>query len=76
MPTTVSSDILAELGRLICDACQRGDNVSAIAERSGVSRKAISQIKNGTYSSSPSVEMLASICHSIGHRLSFQKSKL
>ncbi len=35
MPTLVSQQPLDEVARLINEACEAGDNVSAIAERTG-----------------------------------------
>ena len=36
MPTIVSQSTLDELGRLITDACDKGDSVSASSVRAGV----------------------------------------
>ncbi len=73
MPTLVSQQPLDEVARLINEACEAGDNVSAIAERTGgVTRELVSRLRNGTYDSSPSLDKLVSILDAIGYRVRFE----
>lgn len=74
MPTVVSQSTLDELARLINDACDKGDNVSAIAKRSGVAREHISRIRNATYPSSPTIETAEAILQSLGFTLTVSKA--
>lgn len=75
MPTTKASEsVLEEIGQLIEDACQRGDNVSAIATRAGVDRATVSMLRNGTYRSSPTLDKIEMILSAIGRKISFQKA--
>jgi transcriptional regulator with XRE-family HTH domain len=75
MPTLVSQSTLDELGRLINEACERGDNVSAIAERAGVQRQDVSAIRNNSYRYSPTIEKVEAICKAIGKRIYFGNAK-
>lgn len=70
MPTTVSQSTLDDLARLIEEACAKGDNVSAIAERASVDRKTVSRIRNG-YESSPTLDKVEAILHALGKRMLF-----
>lgn len=74
MPTTVSQRTLDELGRLIEEACEKGDNVSAIAERAGISRKTVSVIRNG-YECSPTLDKVEAILAALGKRVAFVDAK-
>ena len=74
MPTTISQSTLDELGELIEKACDRGDNVSAIAERAGVPRQLVSALKNGTYPNSPTLEKVGLILDAIGYKICYRKA--
>ncbi|QDV23464.1 helix-turn-helix domain-containing protein [Aureliella helgolandensis] len=69
MPTLVSQSTLCELGRLIAEACVQGDNVSAIAERAGVSRTLVSQLRNGSCVGSPTIDKVVAILEAIGESM-------
>lgn len=73
MPTIVSQSTLDELGRLIAEACEKGDNVSAIAERCGVPRGTVSRIKNHSYDKSPTLETVEAILKAIGCAITVAK---
>lgn len=75
MPTIVSQDTLCELGRLIANACERGDSVTAIAERAGVNREFVSSLRNGTYRSSPTLDRMQAVCDAIGVRIELKQGK-
>lgn len=66
MPTTVSHSALVELGILIEEACEKGDNVSAIAARAGVGRTLVSRLRNRRNVSSPTLENVESVLAAIG----------
>ena len=71
MPTIVSQSKLNELGRLIADACEKGDQVSAIASRAGVPRSMVSRIKDCSYLRSPSLGTVEAIVRAIGREVAF-----
>ena len=73
MPTAISQSTIDELRALIQDACERGDNVSSIARRAGLRREMVSGLRNGTYTSSPSLEFVEQLCQAIGCRLEIRK---
>lgn len=73
MPTDISQSILDELSRILTEACEKGDNVSAIAKRSHASRQLVSRLKNGSYPQSPSLETAEAIAKALGY--SFKLSK-
>lgn len=75
MPTTVSQGTLDELGRLIDAACEKGDNVSAIAARSRVHRKIVSGIRNRSYISNPTLDNVEAIAAAIGVRIVFERTE-
>ena len=66
MPTVTSEKTMSELARLIEEACDRGDSVSAIAERAGVQRELVSGIRNGSYRYKPTLDRFEAICAAIG----------
>jgi len=74
VPTITSHETLAELGKYIEAACERGDSVSAIAERAGVQRDVISGLRNGTYRYSPTLDKFEAICKSVGVEIILKKS--
>ena len=76
MPTIVSQSTLDELGRLITEACEKGDNVSAIADRAGVPRSMVSRIKNSSYLRSPTLETVEAILRAIGREVVFALKKI
>lgn len=70
MPTTaMSQDLLVELGDVIREACENGDNVTAIAKRANVNRPLVSQLRNGTCEKSPTLEKVNSILCVLGKRI-------
>jgi len=73
MATIVNDDLLQELSSLINEACENGDNISAIAERSGVQRDCVSGLRNGTYRAMPTLARTEAILRAIGYKVSFQK---
>lgn len=75
MVSTLSQGTLDELGRLIEDACEKGDSVSAIARRSGVHRNVVSGLRNGSYESNPSLDSIEAIAAAIGMQLIFSQAK-
>jgi DNA-binding phage protein len=75
MPTLNSQSILDEISNLINAACERGDSVSAIAERAGVRREIVSLLKNRSYSFSPTIEKVDAICKAVGKKICFVNDK-
>lgn len=75
MPTPVvtSEELLLSLSESIEEACERGDSVTAIAERAGVQRDVVSGIRNRSYKHKPSLERFESICSAIGLRVKLVK---
>lgn len=72
MPTLISDDLLDQLATLIESACERGDNVSAIAERAGVNREFVSSLRNRTYRSSPTIDRMKAVCDAIGVKITLR----
>lgn len=66
---------LTELSKIITEACDRGDSVSAIAERAGQNRSDVSRLKNNSYLYSPTVEKVEAVCKAIGYHICIQKAK-
>lgn len=75
MPVETSEDLMDELGRLIDEACERGETNRSIAEKAGVQYDLISGLRNGTYGSTPSISRIASILSVLGYRLSIKQDK-
>lgn len=73
MATITNDDLLQEIGNLINDACDQGDNISAIAERAGVQRDLVSGLRNGTYRATPTLARTEAILRAIGYKISFTK---
>lgn len=67
--------VLQELARLLTEAVENGDKVTAIAERIDRPYQLVSALKNGTYRSSPTVEILEEICGAIGVEVVLKKRK-
>lgn len=67
--TKVETSVLETVIEAIADACERGDSVSAIAQRAGVPRSMVSGLRHGNYPSSPTLEKLEAICSAIQLRL-------
>ena len=74
MPTIVSQSVLDEVVDLINHACESGDTVNAIAERSKLDRFMISRLKNRQYKSSPSLEIVETLLLALGHTLSVKRA--
>jgi DNA-binding phage protein len=75
MPTLTGEDLMHELGRLIEDACQKGDSGNAIAERAGVQRDLISGLRRGNYRATPTIARVESILKALGYRLEIVPEK-
>ncbi len=75
VPTDISQSILDELARILTEACERGDNVSAISERCGVARQMVSRMKNGTFQNSPTLETANAVAAAVGYDLTFKKKQ-
>ena len=73
MATITNDDLLHEIGTLIHQACEQGDNVSAIADRAGVQRDLVSGLRNGTYRATPTLARTEAILRAIGYKISFEK---
>jgi DNA-binding phage protein len=73
MATITNDALLEQLGALISEACDRGDSVSAIAERAGVQRDLVSGLRNGTYRATPTLARTEAILRAIGFKVTFEK---
>lgn len=73
MAIITNDALLEQLGTLINEACERGDSVSAIAERAGVQRDLVSGLRNGTYRFTPTLARTEAILKAIGYKLAFEK---
>lgn len=73
MATIVNEDLLQQLGQLIDVACDRGDTVSAIADRAGVQRELVSGLRNGSYRATPTIARADAILRAIGYKVEFKK---
>lgn len=72
MPTTVSRQELDELRALINEHLETtGESVTSIAKRAGVGRSVVSNLANGSYRSSPSLEVASMVASAIGKRISW-----
>lgn len=69
----VSEQVAADLellAEMINNACEKGDNVTAIAARIGVARDVVSGLRNGTYRYDPAYSLVKALCSDLGGRLS------
>lgn len=73
MPTATGEDLICTLSNAIQEACERGDSVTAIAERAGVQRDVVSGIRNKTYRFKPALDRFEAICEAVGLRVSLSK---
>ena len=72
MTTTVSRHDLDEVRELLNAFIDRtGESVTSIALRAGVKRQFLSQIRSGSYASSPQFENVVKVCQAIGKRMIF-----
>jgi transcriptional regulator with XRE-family HTH domain len=75
MPQKDIEKLIENVAELIEEACSNGDNVSAIALRSGVPRPKVSRIRSGSYVETPTVETLGKIARSLGCRVEVKLKK-
>lgn len=69
MPTTVSRNELDELRELInAHIEETGESVTAMAERAGVKRWLLTNLRSGKYASSPTLENYQRVLKAIGKR--------
>ncbi len=73
MAITVSQRFMDELAEALKEACEKGDNVSAISRRCGIARETISTIKNSSYKCSPSLKTAAAVAQAIGLRIVIER---
>lgn len=75
MPVETSEDLMHELGRLIEEACERGETNRSLADKAGVQLDLISGLRNGTYGSVPSISRVESILRVLGFRLQIARNR-
>lgn len=76
MPVETSEDLMDELGRLIDEACERGETNRSIADKAGVQYDLISGLRNGTYRATPTIARVESILKALGYRLKIHREKI
>lgn len=72
MATNDTDEIVEQITCLIEEACASGDNVSAIANRAGVSRSRVSSLKNHSFDEYPSIETLSKIATALGRKVTIK----
>ncbi len=75
MATDQTDELLEKIADLINQACDEGDNVSAIADRANVSRATISRLKNRSFNSYPSFDTLSHISNALGYSVRVELKK-
>lgn len=77
MANDQTEELLQEVITLIEEACANGDTISAIAERSKLSRPQISRIRNNNLRQDefPKIETLARLVEALGYRVSLKIQK-